>query len=86
MQYKAAVIRAAFVVRTDARMLGLPKARDPLIEVCALRAIGIDEAQLEFKHYGKLAPESQDVVFEVMDRAIEAARAEIAAMPPVRPA
>lgn len=84
MQYKAATIQAAYLVRSDARLLGLPKTRDPLIETSALRAIGIQDAKLDIKVYGHLAPESQDVVMEVFARAIEAGQAAIADMPPAR--
>jgi hypothetical protein len=84
MHFKAAMIRAAFVVRTDARMIGLPKVREPVIEAAALRAIGIDEATIEARHYNKLYKDSQDVVFEVFERAISEAREEISALPPIR--
>lgn len=82
--WKAALEAAEWVVRTDRRLLGVPRVRPEITRVAARQAMGShDTLSKEYLDYLKYE-ETYNVVNEVLARAREAARARIEGMSPMR--
>lgn len=81
--FRRALERASYTVRSDGRLLGIPSVRPMMIEVAAMRAIGAD-IQLDKKVWLDQHEENHPAIVEVLDRAVEEARAAISDLPPPR--
>lgn len=83
VHYEKARIKAAWSIKTDRRLLGIPSIRDELIEVATLKALGIS-VQVDKRIYSKVHPDSHEAMISAVDQAAALASDEIAGLPPVR--
>lgn len=79
--FQSAKIAAAWVIREDRMLLGIPSVRDGLIELAALAAIG---AEVDLTPQDP-DPENRIAIQCSLERAVSAARAAAASAPPTRP-
>lgn len=86
IHYQRALARATWVIKDDRRLLGIPSVRHILIEIAALRAIGASDANVDRKVYDSVHPENYDPMFDALNAAIEAAKAELLDLPPLKSA